>query len=123
MKTVTVLFNGVEEYLFDLQKSGIRITGMGIGGGGNAEVTFVGEESSLREFFAKCWNMNTEVNELFEQSDEGQTLSLVVCFGEDDSSEDQTAEMKAIIEDVVSLMDSKYGKDVNGYAFLNGIMQ
>jgi hypothetical protein len=70
--------------------------------------------------------MNTdteEVNELFEQSDEGQTLSLVVCFGEDDSSEDQTAEMKAIIEDVVSLMDSKYGKDVNGYAFLNGIMQ
>jgi hypothetical protein len=42
MKTVTVLFNGVEEYLFDLQKSGIRITGMGIGGGGNAE------ESSLQ---------------------------------------------------------------------------
>lgn len=73
MATVTVPFNGVEDELLVLKSFGIKVTGLGLGGGGNTEATLEGKESVIREYLAHIWGLHAdsdEINELFEDQEQ-----------------------------------------------------
>lgn len=69
VKTIQTPFNGIEKELPNLKRAKIEVMGLSSAGGSNTEATLKGEESALRKYLAKAWDMDEdadEINELFE---------------------------------------------------------